>query len=134
MTAESSTISSATGSRSSCARCGSEVNGVTVPVLAPRLDLIAGADPAREIDALFVNAPLLDYDERPRVNDFTLPVLGMAYIATYAAAKGFNLGVLDAEVHGLRHRTDRPPGERGRAAVGRVQPAGPDLRDQCPDR
>ena len=40
MTAESSTISSATGSRSSCARCGSEVNGVTVPVLAPRLDLI----------------------------------------------------------------------------------------------
>ncbi len=64
-------------------------------------DLIAGADLTREIDALFVNAPLRDYDERPRVNDFTLPVLGMAYIATYAAAKGFNVGVLDAEAHGL---------------------------------
>ncbi|MFB9687281.1 B12-binding domain-containing radical SAM protein [Amycolatopsis plumensis] len=64
-------------------------------------DLIAGADLTRGIDALFVNAPLRDYDERPRVNDFTLPVLGMAYIATYAAAKGFNVGVLDAEAHGL---------------------------------
>ncbi|QFU94682.1 B12-binding domain-containing radical SAM protein [Amycolatopsis sp. YIM 10] len=64
-------------------------------------DLIAGADLRRGIDALFVNAPLRDYDERPRVNDFTLPVLGMAYIATYAAAQGFNVGVLDAEAHGL---------------------------------
>ncbi|WP_410599798.1 B12-binding domain-containing radical SAM protein [Amycolatopsis sp. lyj-90] len=64
-------------------------------------DLIAGADLRREIDLLFVNAPLRDYDERPRVNDFTLPVLGMAYIATYAAAQGFNVGVLDAEAHGL---------------------------------
>ncbi|WP_336159916.1 B12-binding domain-containing radical SAM protein [Amycolatopsis sp. VC5-11] len=64
-------------------------------------DLIAGADLRREIDILFVNAPLRDYDERPRVNDFTLPALGMAYIATYAAAQGFNVGVLDAEAHGL---------------------------------
>ncbi|GAB2768422.1 B12-binding domain-containing radical SAM protein [Amycolatopsis magusensis] len=64
-------------------------------------DLITGADPHRELDALFVNAPLRDYDERPRVNDFTLPVLGMAYIATYAATRGFNVGVLDAEAHGL---------------------------------
>ncbi|MFB9929213.1 B12-binding domain-containing radical SAM protein [Amycolatopsis halotolerans] len=64
-------------------------------------DLIAGADLTREIDALFINAPLRDYSERPRVNDFTLPVLGMAYIATYAAAQGFNVGVLDAEAHGL---------------------------------
>ncbi|WP_410665293.1 B12-binding domain-containing radical SAM protein [Amycolatopsis sp. lyj-84] len=64
-------------------------------------DLIAGTDLTRDIDALFVNAPLRDYDERPRVNDFTLPVLGMAYIATYAAAQGFNVGVLDAEAHGL---------------------------------
>lgn len=71
-------------------------------------DLITGADPARELDALFVNAPLRDYDERPRVNDFTLPVLGMAYIATYAATCGFNVGVLDAEAHGLGiHHTAR---------------------------
>lgn len=64
-------------------------------------DLVAGADLTRSLDALFVNAPLRDYSERPRVNDFTLPVLGMAYIATYAAEHGFNVGVLDAEAHGL---------------------------------
>ena len=65
------------------------------------LDVIAGADLTRHVDALFVNAPLRDYTERPRVNDFTLPVLGMAYLATYAASRGFNVGVLDAEAHGL---------------------------------
>lgn len=62
---------------------------------------IAGADLSRPLDALFVNAPLRDYSLRPRVNDFTLPVLGMAYIATYAASRGFNVGLLDAEAHGL---------------------------------
>ncbi|MFE5740703.1 hypothetical protein [Streptomyces celluloflavus] len=68
----------------------------------PHLSLITGADPARSLDALFVNAPLRDYDLRPRTNDYTLPVLGMAYIATYAQqAGGFNVGVLDAEAHGL---------------------------------
>ncbi|MFJ7902357.1 B12-binding domain-containing radical SAM protein [Streptomyces sp. NPDC096198] len=64
-------------------------------------DLIAGADPDRVLDALFVNAPLRDYALRPRTNDYTLPVLGMAYIATYAQQSGFNVGVLDAEAHGL---------------------------------
>jgi anaerobic magnesium-protoporphyrin IX monomethyl ester cyclase len=68
---------------------------------APSPPLIAGADPSRPIDALFVNAPLRDYAARPRVNDFTLPVLGMAYIATCAARAGYNVGVLDAEAHGL---------------------------------
>ncbi|MFE7114714.1 B12-binding domain-containing radical SAM protein [Streptomyces sp. NPDC057654] len=64
-------------------------------------EVIAGADRARALDALFVNAPLRDYSRRPRVNDYTLPVLGMAYIATYAQKAGFNVGVLDAEAHGL---------------------------------
>lgn len=64
-------------------------------------DLVSGYDPKHPLDALFVNAPLRDYELRPRVNDFTLPVLGMAYIATYAATQGFNVGVLDAEAHGL---------------------------------
>lgn len=67
----------------------------------PRPDLLAGADPKRNLDLLLVNAPLRDYSLRPRVNDFTLPVLGMAYIATYAAHQGFNIAVLDAEAHGL---------------------------------
>jgi radical SAM superfamily enzyme YgiQ (UPF0313 family) len=62
---------------------------------------VAGADLARPLDALFVNAPLRDYSLRPRTNDFTLPVLGMGYIATYAAAQGFNVGVIDAEALGL---------------------------------
>jgi radical SAM superfamily enzyme YgiQ (UPF0313 family) len=53
------------------------------------------------LDALFVNAPLRDYSLRPRSNDFTLPVLGMGYIATYAAAQGLNVGVIDAESKGL---------------------------------
>lgn len=67
----------------------------------PHPDLLAGADPKRNLDLLLVNAPLRDYSVRPRVNDFTLPVLGMAYIATYAAHQGFNVAVLDAEAHGL---------------------------------
>ncbi|MEU5719093.1 hypothetical protein AB0G71_25645 [Streptomyces sp. NPDC020403] len=65
------------------------------------LPLISSADPTRALDALFVNAPLRDYGRRPRTNDYTLPVLGMAYIATYAQRAGFNVGVLDAEAHGL---------------------------------
>ncbi|GGU84969.1 B12-binding domain-containing radical SAM protein [Lentzea flava] len=72
-----------------------------MPMVAPLSDLVAGANLDRTLDILFVNAPLRDYDERPRVNDFTLPVLGMAYIATYAAERGFNVGVLDAEAQGL---------------------------------
>ena len=63
--------------------------------------LIAGADPSRPLDAVFVNAPLRDYSVRPRLNDFTLPVLGMAYIATCAADSGYNVGVLHAEACGL---------------------------------
>jgi hypothetical protein len=60
-----------------------------------------GADLTHPLDALFINAPLRDYSLRPRVNDFTLPVLGMGYIATYAATQGFNVGVIDAEALGL---------------------------------
>lgn len=66
-----------------------------------QLPLIAGADATRTLDALFINAPLRDYTRRPRTNDYTLPVLGMAYIATHAQQQGFNVGVLDAEAHGL---------------------------------
>ncbi|MCM3885236.1 radical SAM protein, partial [Frankia sp. R82] len=61
---------------------------------------LRGADLTRPLDAVFINAPLRDYSIRPRVNDFTLPVLGMAYIATYASVQGFNVGVLDAETLG----------------------------------
>jgi hypothetical protein len=63
--------------------------------------MIAGARPDASLDALFINAPLKDYDHAPRYNDFTLPVLGLGYIATYAQTQGFNVGVLDAEAPGL---------------------------------
>lgn len=69
-------------------------------VLKPH-NLLVGHDPAKSVDAIFLNAPLRDYSERPRVNDFTLPVLGMGYIATCAEEAGFNVAVLDAEAHGL---------------------------------
>lgn len=50
------------------------------------------------------------------MNDYTLPVLGMAYIATYAAQAGFNVGVLDAEAHGLgvEHTVDAVKAARPR--------------------
>lgn len=70
------------------------------PVTAPS-NLIAGADPSRPLDLLLLNAPLRDYNLAPRINDFTLPVLGMGYIATYATAQGHNVGVLDGEALGL---------------------------------
>ncbi len=62
---------------------------------------VLGLSPGEPADIIFINAPLRDYEARPRTNDFTLPVLGMAYIATYARAQGFSVGVLDAEAHGL---------------------------------
>lgn len=92
--------------------------------------LIAGADPSRPLDAVFVNAPLRDYSVRPRVNDFTLPVLGMAYIATYAADSGYNVGVLDAEACGLGISDTVRLVNEAAPPLGRVQPSCPDLRGQ----
>lgn len=63
--------------------------------------LVLGVDRTRSVDAIFVNSPLKNYDLSPRYNDYTLPVLGLAYIATYARTQGFNVGVLDAEALGL---------------------------------
>jgi radical SAM superfamily enzyme YgiQ (UPF0313 family) len=62
---------------------------------------ILGADMQEPLDAVFVNSPLKDYDRQPRHNDFTLPVLGLGYIATYARSRGLNVGVLDVESLGM---------------------------------
>lgn len=67
----------------------------------PAGTMLLGNDPSRALDAVFINAPLKDYELWPRHNDYTLPVLGMAYIATYCASAGFNVAVLDAEAGGL---------------------------------
>lgn len=63
--------------------------------------MLAGIHAEKPIDAIFVNSPLKNYDVSPRYNDFTLPVMGLGYIATYAQHCGFNVGVLDAEALGL---------------------------------
>lgn len=55
----------------------------------------------RPIDILFINSPLKNYDVFPRYNDFTLPVLGLGYIATFLQKQGFSVDVLDAEARGL---------------------------------
>lgn len=52
-------------------------------------------------DLVLVNSPLKDYDLSPRRNDFTLPTLGLGYIATCASQRGFSVRVLDAEALGL---------------------------------
>ncbi len=80
--------STRTGSRSTVLSMGMEAR-------------LAGADLSRPLDAVFINSPLKDYDLAPRLNDFTLPVLGLGYLATYAASLGFNVAVLDAESLGL---------------------------------
>jgi anaerobic magnesium-protoporphyrin IX monomethyl ester cyclase len=63
--------------------------------------MIVGHNSSVPLDAVFVNSPLKDYDENPRRHDFTLPVLGLGYIATCARNSGLNIGVLDSESHGL---------------------------------
>src|ERR1700730_8778805 len=63
--------------------------------------MLAGIQDGVSIDAIFINSPLKNYDSAPRFNDFTLPVLGLGYIATYAQIKGLHVGVLDAEALGL---------------------------------
>lgn len=63
--------------------------------------MLVGTDNVHSVDVIFINSPLKNYDLSPRYNDFTLPVLGLGYIATYARERGFNVGVLDAEALGL---------------------------------
>jgi anaerobic magnesium-protoporphyrin IX monomethyl ester cyclase len=52
-------------------------------------------------DLILVNSPLKNYDGQPRLNDFTLPTLGLGYIATCAEVAGFSVDLIDAEALGL---------------------------------
>ena len=63
--------------------------------------MLEDTDAAHALDILFINSPIKNYDISPRYNDFTLPVLGLAYIATYVREQGFTVDVLDAEALGL---------------------------------
>ncbi len=53
-------------------------------------------------DLVLINSPLKDYGEHARTENFTLPTLGLAYIATAAEQAGFSVGLIDAEALGLR--------------------------------
>lgn len=70
-------------------------------VVDVQIGCVRGAELSRPIDALFINTPLKDYGVEPRLNDYTLPVIGLGYIATVAKEAGFNVGVVDAESQGL---------------------------------
>ncbi len=80
---------------------GVEYRGMPEKITNTSGCLIAGADLTKPLVALFINSPLKDYGTHPRHNDYTLPVLGMAYIATACKAAGLNVGILDAESNGL---------------------------------
>ena len=67
---------------------------------------------------------------RPRVNDFTLPVLGIGYIATYAAQQGFNVGVFDAEAIGFGIEETQRIINTVRAPMGGLRSPGADVRVQ----
>ncbi|MBT8228525.1 MAG: B12-binding domain-containing radical SAM protein [Dactylosporangium sp.] len=69
--------------------------------MTPDAGLISGYDPSRRLDLVLVNTPIRDYAQHARNHGFTLPVLGMGYLATYAAVHGLAVGVLDAEAHAL---------------------------------
>ncbi|WP_426409465.1 B12-binding domain-containing radical SAM protein [Bradyrhizobium ganzhouense] len=69
--------------------------GEVSPLMKPDRKISAGAD------LVLVNSPLKNYDISPRRNDFTLPTLGLGYIATCAEKAGFIVDVLDAEALGL---------------------------------
>ncbi len=73
--------------------------------MSSQLDAVKGLDPKRAVDAILINSPLKDYDHQEKFNDFTLPVLGLGYIATYAKTQGLNIGVLDAEAESMGPKT-----------------------------
>lgn len=63
--------------------------------------VVRGLRSSSAVNAIFVNTPLYNYDLRSKRHNFTLPVLGLGYIATVAAHSDLNVGVLDGEAYGL---------------------------------
>src|SRR3954447_24622673 len=64
-------------------------------------DMIGRESIETGLDLVLVNSPLKNYDLNPRLNNFTLPTLGLGYIATCAEEAGFSVGLIDAEALGL---------------------------------
>lgn len=64
-------------------------------------EIVSGLDPSRLPDLILVNSPLRDYEERKKDDYEVLPPLGLAYIATQASSESHNVGLIDAEHHGV---------------------------------
>lgn len=67
------------------------------------------------LDLLLINTPLQDYGNVTKITSNTLPVLGLAYIATFAENAGFRVELLDAEAEGMSVTATQ-------AYVNRLQP------------
>lgn len=68
-------------------------------------EIISGLDPTRSPDLILVNSPLRDYGLRPKEDYEVLPPMGLGYIATQAFSEGHNVGLIDAEHHGVEQST-----------------------------
>ncbi len=65
------------------------------------VEKIHGLSPDRNPDLILVNSPMRNYDQKPKPEYCVLPPIGLGYIATESARKGFNIGLLDAEYYGI---------------------------------
>ena len=63
--------------------------------------MIRGSDPKRNPGRVIHQHAAEELRCATAAQGFTLPVLGLGYIATYAAREGFNVGVIDVEADGL---------------------------------
>lgn len=70
-----------------------------------QIENVSGLIKSRNPDLVLVNSPLRDYDLRRKDDYEVLPPMGLGYIATNAANKGHNIGLVDAEHHGLGQST-----------------------------
>lgn len=70
-----------------------------------QVEHVAGLRQSSNADLILVNSPLRDYDVRPKDDYEVLPPLGLAYIASESAHKGHNVGLVDAEHHGIGQST-----------------------------
>ncbi|KKP66096.1 MAG: Radical SAM family protein [Candidatus Roizmanbacteria bacterium GW2011_GWA2_35_19] len=70
-----------------------------------QIEHVAGLRQSSNPDLILVNSPLRDYDKRPKDDYEVLPPLGLAYIASKSARRGHNVGLVDAEHHGIGQST-----------------------------
>lgn len=64
-------------------------------------EFIAGLQPDSTANLVLINSPLRDYGETPKADYDVLPPIGLAYIASEATSHGHNIGIIDAEHHGI---------------------------------